>query len=154
MDLDDLDSPSGAPTRRTSRFAPKSSKPKLIPKTEPSSQPEPSKLVDTHLTNKKEEVFEPPVVKKDEESVVSSARNGVVDMEIEVKAEVKANAEVEAKAEAVESKAEDAMEEDDRNEDSVVREIDVFFTPTPSDDKTKVCVFNFIFPFSSVWLLR
>ena len=54
----------------------------------------------------------------------------------------------------VEPKAEDAMEEDDRDEDPVVREIDVFFTPSPFDDKTKVCVFNCIFPSSSVWLPR
>ncbi|KAJ9703409.1 hypothetical protein PVL29_004973 [Vitis rotundifolia] len=132
MDLDDLDGPNRAPVKRPSRFAPKSSKPKLIPKPEPSSQPEPSKLDDVTLINKKEEDSQPPLVKKSDEPFVSSTQNGVIEMEVEAKAEV-----------------EDAMEEDDRDEDPVVREIDVFFTPPPTDDNTKIYVLQY--PLRPYW---
>lgn len=130
MDLDDLDGPGRAPARRPSRFAPKSSKPKLAPKPEPLSQPGPTKLDDVPLSSKKEEDFQPPPVKKDE-PFSSAPLNGPMPMEVEAKVEVEAKTEME-----------DSMEEDDSDdgEDHVVREIDVFFTPPSTDDNTKVHV--------------
>lgn len=114
MDLDDLDGPIQAPTKKKpSRFLSKSSNLKPEPK------PEPQELDDAPVFNKKEEVEE------DRKPVISAAdgdANGVAKMEVEV-----------------EEPKDDPMNVDDGRveEDYVVREIDVYFTPAV-DDNTQV----------------
>ncbi|XP_062102364.1 uncharacterized protein LOC133812595 [Humulus lupulus] len=129
MDLDDLDEPSQAPSR-VSRFAPKSSKFKPKSKTESNSTQEPVDSV-----TKRE--FELPAlkpepqelkVKKNEEEICTApkteylAENGHVKMEAEPMAEAKE-----------EPQENDSMDVDAR-EDTVVREIDVFFNPKMDED--------------------
>ncbi|TYI57081.1 hypothetical protein E1A91_D11G254700v1 [Gossypium mustelinum] len=139
MDLDDLgelDGSSQANTR-TTKFAPKSSKfaPKLKstskPKPEPSSkqepqdsapkpQPPPVEAVSKKKENDEEDVKPPMVAEPKAEQSIS---NGAVKMEIDEETK-----EDEILTEA--NREEDQGEE----EDMVVREIDVFFTPSIDAD--------------------
>uniref|UniRef100_A0A2N9EFG6 DNA-directed RNA polymerase III subunit Rpc5 n=1 Tax=Fagus sylvatica TaxID=28930 RepID=A0A2N9EFG6_FAGSY len=140
MDLDDLDGPS-KPQPRTSRFAPKSLKPKPKPKSEPVSKPEPQGTVpkpepqqlDASTPKKKEEeAKQEAIAAKDE----AEASNGAVKMDIDDKPEA-----------ARESMENDTMDED-TGEDVVVREIDVFFNP-PMEDDTKLYVLQY--PLRPCW---
>ncbi|KAM6564554.1 hypothetical protein CsatB_024552 [Cannabis sativa] len=126
MDLDDLDEPTQAPSR-VSRFAPKSSKFKPKPKTESDSTPQDSKREFEHPTLK-HEPQELKVNKNEDELVLPPkteifSENGHVKMEVEPITE--------AKEEPKEN--DDCMDVDDR-EDTVVREIDVFFNPKMDED--------------------
>lgn len=134
LDLDDLgvDCPSQAASR-PSRFQPKSSKLKAKPKAEPVSEPVPHTL----LPKKQEDPIpsiDSTVKTAFEPSPASSLNNF-------------AKAEAEPKAEEV---AEDAMEEDE-DEDRVVREIDVFFTPT-LDTNTQVCLIHRLYLYIAYWI--
>ncbi|KAJ1415291.1 DNA-directed RNA polymerase III subunit Rpc5 [Sesbania bispinosa] len=138
MDLDDLEAPSQVPSR-VSKFAPKSSKlkPKLksepAPKTEPESQPSSSTL------SKPEPQEFDLTVKKNEDGVENHAKpepNGTVKMEVEPKSETED-----------ESRQDDPMDEDTA-EDTVVREIDVFFTPSIDAD-TQLYVLQY--PLRPIW---
>lgn len=123
MDLDDLEERTEVPTR-TSRFLPKSSKfkpkPNQILKKEPVSEPEPDA---PHLKKKENDsqASVPFISGVAQELPFPSTSNGAVKMEVEV----------DPKPEDVELQ-EDGMDVDD--EDRVVREIDVFFTPPPIDN--------------------
>ncbi|KAL0343316.1 UNVERIFIED_CONTAM: hypothetical protein Sangu_1219000 [Sesamum angustifolium] len=124
MDLDELlDGPSQV-TNRPSRFAPKGSKFKPRPKTEPSQlqPPAASDTVEGLPVPKKEE----PVVKLD---IKPESVNDGNDMDVEVKPEVK------------EEEGDDLMETEVEAEpdDAIVREIDVYFTPS-IDSNTRVRV--------------
>ncbi|KAI9089322.1 hypothetical protein K1719_029601 [Acacia pycnantha] len=116
MDLEDLDVPSKGPSR-VSRFAPKSSKPKLKPKLEPQeSAPKDEALESSSKAEPRH--FDTVTTKTKEEE--SSAPNGAMKMDVDPKLEAD-----------VEPKQDDPMDEDGA-EDTVVREIDVFFTPSIS----------------------
>ncbi|PSR88032.1 DNA-directed RNA polymerase III subunit like, partial [Actinidia chinensis var. chinensis] len=118
MDLDDLDGPRQAPTR-TSRFAPKNSKLKPQPKLK--FKPEPQEF-DSVLPPKKDEF--------DSQEHESSS----VKMDVD------------AKSEGEEAKYDPTEEDDD--EDRVVREIDVFFTPQ-IDSNTQLYVLQY--PLRPCW---
>ncbi|XVE87275.1 hypothetical protein DITRI_Ditri18aG0103800 [Diplodiscus trichospermus] len=147
MDLDDLgelDGPSQANTR-TTKFAPKSSKfaPKLKPKPLSKQEPqysvaksEPPPAPPESISKKEEngvEDLKPPVVAEPEAD--KSLLNGAVKMEIEE-----------------EAKADEVMNEENREEeqeeDMVVREIDVFFTPS-IDASTQLYVLQY--PLRPCW---
>lgn len=150
MDLDDLgelDGSSQANTR-TTKFAPKSSKfaPKLKstskPKPEPSSkqepqdsapkpQPPPVEAVSKKKENDEEDVKPPMVAEPKAEQSIS---NGAVKMEIDEETK-----EDEILTEA--NREEDQGEE----EDTVVREIDVFFTPSIDADAQVIAFFYFLY---------
>lgn len=136
MDLDDL---LGNPTKarsRPSRFAPKGSKPK--PKTEPTqplppSASEPS--VKTEYATKKEDVGVKLEMKPE-------YANNIIDTDVQVKPDVK------------EEGGDDLMDIDASGvevepEDELVRELDVYFTPS-IDPQTQV---SGQFVFLSVFLL-
>lgn len=142
MDLDDLDGPTQAPSRPT-RFAPKNSKFKPKPKTEQLAPPPQSQELDSnsiHLSAKEELLdSETPsfdsnrIPKVENESLCPSSSatvangNGTVNLDTEFKPED-------------DEPKEDLMEEDNHHEeeeDDVVREIDVFFTPS-MDSNTQV----------------
>ncbi|XP_028775635.1 DNA-directed RNA polymerase III subunit RPC5 [Neltuma alba] len=118
MDLDDLDAPTKLPSR-VSRFAPKSSKLKLKPKLEPQesapkteapeswSKPEPREFDSVNAKTKEEE---------------SSAPNGAIKMDVD------------PKSEGDDKPEQDEPMDEDSAEDTVVREIDVFFTPSIATD--------------------
>ncbi|RDX77086.1 hypothetical protein CR513_42848, partial [Mucuna pruriens] len=113
MDLDDLEVPGKVPSR-VSKFAPKSSKLKPKPKSEPQpsiSKPEPQELVTT--------------VKKNEDGGETVAS---IYTKPELIDTVKMDVEPKSEAED-ESRRDDPMDEDSA-EDTVVREIDVFFSPS------------------------
>lgn len=121
MDLDDLDGPIQAPTKkRPSRFLSKSSK--LKP--EPKPKPEPQELNDAlPVFKKKEEVVDTkPVISDFFDGDSTAAANGAVKMEVE-------------------EPKEDPMNVDEGGEDYVVREIDVYFMPTV-DANTQVSDHN------------
>uniref|UniRef100_A0A5B7AY01 DNA-directed RNA polymerase III subunit RPC5 n=1 Tax=Davidia involucrata TaxID=16924 RepID=A0A5B7AY01_DAVIN len=144
MDLDDLDGPSQAPTR-TTRFAPKNSKLKPQPRpkpeslsSEPPQSPPQSQASDSIHVKKKEELdSQPPLVDsvaaktENKPSLPSSAANDAVKMD---------------ETEGSEEPKADPMEEDS-DEDQVVREIDVFFTPP--DSKTQLYVLQY--PLRPCW---
>lgn len=124
MDLEDFDAPNQAPSR-TSRFAPKSKfKPK--PKSEPTSKPEPQEPVPKAEPGEPALRPETPEVepKKLEGTEVAPPKsefldsNGTAKLVVEPKEKPKEN---------------DPMEED-AAEDTVIREIDVFFNPKIDDD--------------------
>lgn len=125
MDLDDLDEPS-RPSSRVLRFAPKSSKAK--PKPEPACKPEPREPVPNLEPGVPAGKPAAQVSKSDGTGVAPpeaddvSASNGAAKMEVELKAEAKE-----------EPEGNDPMEEDS-GEDTVVREIDVFYNPTIDAD--------------------
>lgn len=122
MDLDDLDAPSKVPSR-VSRFAPKSSKLKSKPKLEP-QEPLPKSEAPESLSKPEPPDLNLVTANKKEES--SSATNGAMKMDVEPKSEAED-----------EPKQDDPMDEDSA-EDKVVREIDVFFTPSV-DAHSQVC---------------
>ncbi|KAK4393648.1 hypothetical protein Sango_1835600 [Sesamum angolense] len=133
MDLDELlDGPSQV-TNRPSRFAPKGSKFKPRPKTEPSQlqPPAASDTVEGLPVPKKEE----PVVKPD---IKPEFVNDGNDMDVEVKPEVK------------EEEGDDLMETEVEAEpdDAIVREIDVYFTPS-IDSNTRLYVLQY--PLRPLW---
>ncbi|KAL0332515.1 UNVERIFIED_CONTAM: hypothetical protein Scaly_2153000 [Sesamum calycinum] len=133
MDLDELlDGPSQV-TNRPSRFAPKGSKFKPRPKTEPSQlqPPAASDTVEGLPVPKKEE----PVVKPD---IKPEFVNDGNDMDVEVKPEVK------------EEEGDDLMETEVEAEpdDAIVREIDVYFTPS-IDCNTRLYVLQY--PLRPLW---
>ncbi|KAF5736057.1 SIN-like family protein putative isoform 1 [Tripterygium wilfordii] len=146
MDLDDdLGAPSQVPSR-TSRFAPKSSRFKPKPKTESASAAEPQESKpklepqqqDVPVSRKEEEAqnSEPPVIVTPKTE--PSASNGSLKMEIDSKAEVEAemnNVPIDENGQEVE-------------EDMVVREIDVYFTPS-LDENSKLYVFQY--PLRPCW---
>ncbi|KAI3946125.1 hypothetical protein MKX01_024881 [Papaver californicum] len=130
MDLDDLEltnEPNRVTTSsRPSRFAPKSSKLKPIPKSEPVIVPEPEKTL--ILPKKQEDVI--PIPHKNE----AKNEQGGLKQDEELKEEVESK-------ELVESMEVDNKEEND--EDEVVREIDVFFKPSPIDADTQLYVLQY-----------
>ncbi|KAK4416538.1 hypothetical protein Salat_2479300 [Sesamum alatum] len=133
MDLDELlDGPSQV-TNRPSRFAPKGSKFKPRPKAEPSqlTTPAASDTVEGLPVPKKEE----PGVKPD---IKPECANDATDMDVEVKPEVK------------EEEGNDLMETEAEAEpdDAIVREIDVYFTPSV-DSKTQLYVLQY--PLRPLW---
>ncbi|KAF7828831.1 DNA-directed RNA polymerase III subunit RPC5 [Senna tora] len=132
MDLDDLDAPSKVPSR-VSRFAPKSSKLKAKPKLEP-QEPLPKAEAPESLTKPEPQDFDSLTAKQKEEE--PSAPNGAMKMDVEPKSEAED-----------ESKPDDPMDEDSA-EDTVVREIDVFFTPS-MDANTQLYVLQY--PLRPCW---
>ncbi|KAK1366005.1 Transcription regulator [Heracleum sosnowskyi] len=123
LDLDELDGPNQAPSRST-RFAPKNSKFKPKPKTRPLKPKFDTSFV---LPSTKEESVESLIASVDAGNTIkvemesscktTSNRDDIVKMDTDLK--TKGN------------QQEDLMEEDHRkDEDPVVREIDVFFTPS------------------------
>ncbi|MCL7037394.1 hypothetical protein MKW94_012022 [Papaver nudicaule] len=124
MDLDDLEltnEPSRVTTSRPSRFIPKSLK--LKPKSEPVTVPEPEK---TPILPKKQEDLE-LILHKNE------AKNEQDGEELREELESK---------ELVESMEIDTQEEEN-DEDVVVREIDVFFKPSPIDADTQLYILQY-----------
>lgn len=129
MDLDDFDKPSQV-AARPSRFVPRSSKAKPKPKSEPVVKQEPPKPVTEPEPEKPElkpkpEELDALIAEKEEEEGTDGApknedSNGGLKMETDE-----------------EPKEDDPMEEDDV-EDTIVREIDVFFNPH-IDDNSQVC---------------
>ncbi|KAL8095253.1 uncharacterized protein LOC141689910 isoform X1 [Apium graveolens] len=124
MVLDELEGPSQALSRST-RFAPKNSKFKPKPKTKPLK---PEFGTNSVLPSMKEESAELLIaaadagntikIKMDSSCVVASNRDDILKMDTDLKTEVN-------------QPEEDLMEEDHhKDEDPVVREIDVFFTPS------------------------
>jgi DNA-directed RNA polymerase-3 subunit RPC5 len=132
MDFDDLDVPSQA-TSRVSKFAPKSSK--LKPKKEPELVPklEPQQI---DLTSKRNfETIAPTQTKVEP--------NNIVKIDVESNSEVKEDSRNvdSTDVEMIEAE-EDSIQvnpiNEDNEEDTIVREIDVFFSPSINDN-TKVC---------------
>ncbi|KAM7478041.1 hypothetical protein LguiA_026254 [Lonicera macranthoides] len=143
LDLDDHDVPRQEPTRK---FAPKNSKLKPKPKlkAEPLASepppPLPQELDSTPSIGKEELDAKPPLVDsittktEYEPSHISAVANSTVKMDIEETLET-------------EEPKEDLMEED-KNEDQVVREIDVYFSP-PVDPNTELYVLQY--PLRPCW---
>ncbi|RHN54598.1 putative DNA-directed RNA polymerase III subunit Rpc5 [Medicago truncatula] len=131
MDFDDLEVPSQA-TSRVSRFAPKSSK--LKPKKEPQLVPkiEPQEI---DLTAKQNE----DCIETISPTQMKSEHNGTVKVEAESKSEPEHDSrnvdsvDVEMTEAEKDSTQVNPMDEDNE-EDTVVREIDVFFSPSIDDD--------------------
>nr|ABU45193.1 unknown [Petunia integrifolia subsp. inflata] len=125
MDLD-FDGPSKPPpSSRAARFAPKNSKLKPQPKPEPEPEPEP--LTDPTIPSKKEEIDSKPLLTLENGSSAPS-----IDTE---KADVEVQQDV-------------AMEIVESGEDEVVREIDMYFTPS-LDPNTQLYVLQS--PMRPVW---
>lgn len=129
MDLDELDGPSKP--ARVSRFMPRSKNAPPKPKPEPAVKKEPAKPVPKsepeppQLVKPKPEALDDVAEKKEEkqeEGAYGDDSNGAVKMET---------------GEEPKEGNDDPMEEDDA-EDTVVREIDVFFNPNV-DSNTQVC---------------
>ncbi|KAJ7944320.1 DNA-directed RNA polymerase III subunit RPC5 [Quillaja saponaria] len=145
MDLDDLDVPTQVPSR-ISRFAPKSSKPIPKPKLEPQesvaksgpevpiSKPKPQEF-DAEISKRKDDVEE-GLAQAPTNDTEPSASNGAMKMEVEPKSEGQD-----------ESKQDDLMDEED-GEDTIVREIDVFLSPSIDAD-TKLYVLQY--PLRPCW---
>jgi DNA-directed RNA polymerase III subunit RPC5 len=134
MDFDDLEVPSQA-TSRVSRFVPKSSK--LKPKKEPQlvQKIEPQEI---DLTAKHNE----DCIETITPTHMKSEHNGTVKIEAESKSEAEQDSRNVDSMEVEMTKAEEDSTEvnpmdEDNEEDIVVREIDVFFSPIIDDD-TKV----------------
>ncbi|ONH96780.1 hypothetical protein PRUPE_7G151600 [Prunus persica] len=133
MDLDDFDKPSQV-AARPSRFVPRSSKAKPKPKSEPVVKQEPPKPVTEPEPEKPElkpkpEELDALIAEKEEEEGTDGApknedSNGGLKMETDE-----------------EPKEDDPMEEDDV-EDTIVREIDVFFNPH-IDDNSQLYVLQY-----------
>ncbi|XP_058207991.1 uncharacterized protein LOC131321021 [Rhododendron vialii] len=124
MDLEDLDGLSRVPSR-INRFAPKNSKLK--------AKSEPQELHSLHMT-KKEEMY------SIHDCETTNQDDCAMKMDVAVKMDV------EAKSEGQETKDETMEEVDD--DDRVVREIDVFFTPQ-IDPSTQLYVLQF--PLRPCW---
>ncbi|KAG5555537.1 hypothetical protein RHGRI_006248 [Rhododendron griersonianum] len=128
MDLDDLDGLSRVPSR-ISRFAPKNSKLK--------AKSEPQELNSFPLKKKKEEVY------SIHDCETTNQDDCAIKMDLAVKMDV------EAKSEGQEAKDETMEEVND--DDRVVREIDVFFTPQ-IDPSTQAIQIQIIFMFCNIHL--
>ncbi|XP_058777878.1 uncharacterized protein LOC131652118 [Vicia villosa] len=138
MDFDDIEAPIKA-TSRVSRFAPKASK--LKPKTEPPLVPksEPPSFPSTKV--------EPPEIDstaKPNGTKTAAPTNGTVKIDAESKPEAKLDSmDVEmAEAEVQEDSTHANPMEEDEEEDPVVREIDVYFSPSINGG-TKLYVMQF-----------
>ncbi|KAL3527082.1 hypothetical protein ACH5RR_011738 [Cinchona calisaya] len=139
MDFEDLDGPSQASTR-PSRFAPKGSK--FKPKTEPVAAPSSGS---SSNSTKKQELDSKPVLSinsstaaaaakaEHESSVSANLASDVVAMDVDVKPEEK------------EQPKDEPME---LGEDEIVREIDVYLTPS-IDPNTKLYVLQY--PLRPLW---
>ncbi|XAR73887.1 hypothetical protein NMG60_11008005 [Bertholletia excelsa] len=129
MDLDDLDGPSKVPSR-TSRFAPKNSKLKPQPGVKLKSEPV--------STEQQAQEFNSAPLKKEEPDSHRMAPDSVpAKSEYESKSSIAVN---ETEPMEVEGKPEGEDAEDDA--ETVVREIDVFFTPY-IDSKTQLYVLQY-----------
>nr|AEI98616.1 hypothetical protein 111O18.3 [Coffea canephora] len=136
MDFDDLDEPSQAPTR-PSRFAPKGSK--FKPRTEPVA-------ATSNSIAKKEELDSKPVspinssttaaAGKAEDAASASVSQSVA-MDVDAKVE-----------EEAEQPKDEPMESREEGEDEIVREIDVYLTPS-IDPNTKLYVLQY--PLRPLW---
>ncbi|CAJ1926461.1 unnamed protein product [Sphenostylis stenocarpa] len=133
MDLDDLDEAPIKATSRVSKFAPKSSKLKPKPKGEPVPKPEPQSQPEPSISKSEPQEFVANIKKNEdgEETVptthIKHELNTTVPMETEPKSE----------HEGKEEPGRDDPMDEDNLEDTVVREIDVFFSPSV-DAETKV----------------
>ncbi|KAH6758834.1 hypothetical protein C2S51_019069, partial [Perilla frutescens var. frutescens] len=145
MDLDDLfDGPKKAPAR-TSRFAPKGAKfqPKPKSKTESEPKPEPKPEPSSSSVSlpspepKKEEVDEKPQMKPKHE-------NSSVAIDVELNPVVE---KVEGPDDSMEIEAA-GIEVQPGDEDKVVREIDVYFSPSV-DPETQLYLFQY--PLRPLW---
>ncbi|KAJ8764454.1 hypothetical protein K2173_006194 [Erythroxylum novogranatense] len=141
MDLDDLDGPSQVPSRVT-RFAPKSSRLKPQPQLQPKPEPKPS-VPPPKTETGEQKIFN---TREDEAKVVGKAKTETVASNGSVKLETEA---------AMSSNHDDAMEIDkdekvieEEEEDMIVREIDVFFTPSV-DKNTQLYVMQY--PLRPCW---
>jgi len=129
MDFDDLKVPSQA-ISRVSRFAPKSSKlkptkePQFVPKIEPQ---------EIDLTAKQNE----DCIETITPTQIKSEHNGTVKVEAEHDSRDVHSVDVEMNEVEEDSTQVNPMDEENE-EDTVVREIDVLFSPSIDDD-TKVC---------------
>ena len=146
MDLDDLEAPSKLPSR-VSKFAPKSSKlkPKPKPKSEPQQRqpppkPEPHPEPQPPSSKPDPQEFDLTASKKedvDEETVAPTTHskpepNGSAKMDVEPKSETEDES---AQGDSM------AVDEEETAEDAVVREIDVFFTPSiDADTQVRICL--------------
>ncbi|WOH10320.1 hypothetical protein DCAR_0729787 [Daucus carota subsp. sativus] len=141
MDLDELDDLGRAPSRST-RFAPKNSKFKPKPKIKPLK---PKLDTSSVLPSTKKELAEPLITATDSGNIVkvemesscttASNRDDIVKMDTDLKTEG--------------NLPEDPMEEDNhKDEDQIVREIDVFFTPS-LDSKSLLYVMQY--PLKPCW---
>ncbi|KAE9465940.1 hypothetical protein C3L33_02102, partial [Rhododendron williamsianum] len=128
LDLDDLDGLSRVPSR-ISRFAPKNSKLK--------AKSEPQELNSFPMKKKKEEVY------SIHDCETTNQDDCAIKMDLAVKMDV------EAKSEGQEAKDETMEEVND--DDRVVREIDVFFTPQ-IDPSTQAIQIQIIFMFCNIHL--
>ncbi|KAK7246400.1 hypothetical protein RIF29_41268 [Crotalaria pallida] len=136
MDLDDLDAPSRAPSR-VSKFAPKSSKLKPQPpkpKSEPQPlkpEPEPEPAPPSLSKSEPQELLDlaPPKKNEDDDAIA------VTDAHLEPKPETEEDKSLQGN---------DPMDVDtlQEEEDTVVREIDVYFNPSIDPD-TQLYVFQY-----------
>ncbi|XP_059275947.1 uncharacterized protein LOC132030361 isoform X1 [Lycium ferocissimum] len=130
MDLD-FDSPSKVPTRQA-RFAPKFSKLKPQPETKPKSETLPSS--DSAVSTKKEELGSQPALTDHLE------KNGA--------ATGKDNIPLDQETTGIDVAEEQVAMETDSDQDEVIREVDVCFTPS-FDPITQLYVFQY--PLRPVW---
>lgn len=139
MDLDDLEAPGKAPSR-VSKFAPKSSKLKPKPKSEPFPKPEPEPQ--QSISKPEPQEFD-TTVKNNEDGVGTvSATHAKAECDSTVKIDV------ELKSEAKDESGRDDPMDEDIAEDTVVREIDVFFSPS-IDTETQLYVLQY--PLRPCW---
>ncbi|KAK8471818.1 hypothetical protein PHAVU_002G040400 [Phaseolus vulgaris] len=138
MDLDDLEEAPVKATSRVSKFAPKSSKLKPKPKAEPGPKTEPQPQPEPSISKPEPQEFV-ATVKKSEDGVETVSPihtkpklNTNVQMETEPKSEPE---------DGEEPRRDDPMDED-TPEDTVVREIDVFFTSS-IDAESQLFVFQY-----------
>ncbi|OMO56869.1 DNA-directed RNA polymerase III subunit Rpc5 [Corchorus capsularis] len=166
MDLDDLDELDGPRqgNTRTTKFAPKSTK--FAPSRKPKSEPKAETKVETKVEKEQEDIKPVIAELKTEQSVLNGAAKMEIDAEakedaakMEIVAEAKEDA---AKMEIVAEAKEDVImndqtgEEEEQQElavaaaeeDMVVREIDVFFTPSV-DANTQLYVLQY--PMRPCW---
>ena len=136
MDLDGLDEPSNV-RKPPSRFAPTSKKPQPKSKPKPKPKPEPQESVpaapkfEPSVSNIAEDAK--PKIDDTLSKTGTGGFNGDVKMEIDAKEERGAAA-----------KENDPMDVDKEEDDVVVREIDVYFTPSV-DPNTQVNFFLFLY---------
>ncbi|KAK7381298.1 hypothetical protein VNO78_33880 [Psophocarpus tetragonolobus] len=143
MDLDDLDIEAPCkPTSRVSKFVPKSSKLKPKPKSEPAPKPKPEPSFSKLEPGPEEFVT---AVKKNEDAMETmSPTHKKSELYAAVKMEMEPKSEAEDEPE---SQPHDPMDEDIA-EDTIVREIDVFFSPS-IDAETQLYAFQY--PLRPCW---
>ncbi|KAH1223190.1 DNA-directed RNA polymerase III subunit RPC5 [Glycine max] len=133
MDFDDLEEAPIKATSRVSKFAPKSSKLKPKPKSEPAPpKPEPQ----PPISKPEPQEFVAATVKKNEDDGVETVPP------THTKPELDATVKMEEAEDEPESVRDDPIDEDIPEEDTVVREIDVFFSPSV-DAQTQLYVFQY-----------